>query len=152
MARTHRLPTTGALIVCLLSTLWSGTLVASEEQPSSESAASSATPSAGPPVIGATDLWSHSLPAIERPRFTCNDAILSATAPIGGAGAQSWQTPLASGPTEPNAFAQRGRYWGGRGRRNGGAQTAIIIGTVASITGAALLVYANRPECGTNQT
>jgi hypothetical protein len=28
---------------------------------------------------------------------------------------------------------------------------AIMIGTVATITGAAILVYANRPECDTRQ-
>jgi len=46
---------------------------------------------------------------------------------------------------ESNAFAQR-RIFRGRGR-NEGARTAIVVGTLAAITGAALLVYANRPEC-----
>jgi len=49
-------------------------------------------------------------------------------------------------------FAQRG--WGrGRGRgRNDGARTAIILGSVAAVAGAAVLVYANRPECGADHS
>ena len=49
---------------------------------------------------------------------------------------------------EAPAFAQR-RGFRGRGR-NEGARTAIVVGTLAAITGAALLVYANRPECRSN--
>ena len=49
---------------------------------------------------------------------------------------------------ESNAFAQR-RGFRGRGR-NQGSRTAIVVGTLAAITGAALLVYANRPECRSN--
>ena len=32
-----------------------------------------------------------------------------------------------------------------------GSIAAIMIGAVATITGAAILVYANRPDCNTNQ-
>jgi hypothetical protein len=49
---------------------------------------------------------------------------------------------------EASAFAQR-RGFRGRGR-NDGARAAIVVGTLAAITGAALLVYANRPECRGN--
>jgi hypothetical protein len=51
------------------------------------------------------------------------------------------------------AIDHRGRYRGRRSRwdDNRAAQTAIIIGGVASIAGAAMLVYANRPECKANQ-
>jgi hypothetical protein len=49
---------------------------------------------------------------------------------------------------ESSTFAQR-RGFVGRGR-NEGARTAIVLGTLAAITGAALLVYANRPECSRN--
>ena len=48
------------------------------------------------------------------------------------------------------SFAQRGRYRGRGGRRNGAAQAEMILGAVAAITGAAVLTYANRPECGLN--
>jgi hypothetical protein len=34
---------------------------------------------------------------------------------------------------------------------SGFSRTVIAVGAVASITGAAILVYANRPECATNQ-
>jgi hypothetical protein len=51
---------------------------------------------------------------------------------------------------DSSPFEQRGR-WGGGGRRNDGARAAIVLGTLASITGAALLVYANRPECRGNE-
>jgi hypothetical protein len=47
---------------------------------------------------------------------------------------------------ESSMFAQRRGGFLGRGR-NEGARTAIVLGTLAAITGAALLVYANRPEC-----
>src|SRR5262249_9061849 len=47
---------------------------------------------------------------------------------------------------ESTVFAQRRGFWGRD--RNEGPRTAIVLGTIATITGAALLVYANRPECG----
>jgi len=50
---------------------------------------------------------------------------------------------------ESATFAQRRRFWG-RGDRNEGARAAIVVGTIAAITGAALLVYANRPDCSAN--
>ena len=50
---------------------------------------------------------------------------------------------------ESSALAQRRGGFRGRGR-NEGARAAIVIGTLAAITGAAVLVYANRPECRTN--
>jgi len=49
---------------------------------------------------------------------------------------------------ESNVFAQRRGFRGrGRGGRNDAARTALVVGSLAAITGAALLVYANRPEC-----
>lgn len=50
---------------------------------------------------------------------------------------------------EPSAFAQHGRGFRGRGR-NEGARAALVVGTLATIGGAALLVYANRPACRGN--
>lgn len=50
-------------------------------------------------------------------------------------------------PEPDNVFADRG--WSREhGHRNSGARTAIIVGSIAAIAGGALLVYANRPECG----
>ena len=51
-----------------------------------------------------------------------------------------------------NATAAEQRGYGfrrGRGRRSAAA-AALMIGAAAAITGTALLVYANRPECSTN--
>jgi hypothetical protein len=58
-------------------------------------------------------------------------------------------TPRFTFANESSTFFQR-RGFRGRGR-NEGARTAIVVGTLAAITGAALLVYANRPECGRNE-
>lgn len=52
--------------------------------------------------------------------------------------------------SESTLFAQRGRGRG-RWRGNGGARTAVILGSVAAIAGAAVLVYADRPECRANR-
>jgi len=48
----------------------------------------------------------------------------------------------------PNVLAQRRGFWGRD--RNTGPRTAVLLGTVATITGIALLAYANRPECDHN--
>jgi hypothetical protein len=168
MVRTHRLSMTGALIVCLVGTPWSGTLFASEEEASSRAAPSSqsvvnstsevqggtsarpaAAVSAGEQPASATEFPRSTL---ERSPFTRNDEVLTANAPVGAAGAQVWRSTLKFAPVESSSFAQRGGYGGrrGRGGRNGAA-AAIFLGAVASIAGGAILVYANRPECGTNQ-
>src|SRR5262245_25448788 len=123
MARTHRLWTTAALIICLVGTQWSGTLFASEEEFSGTGSA------AALPVdsrANATDLSTVRLFVDEHPRFTLEEAVIRSL------NAQS------------DTFAQRGRYRGrgGRGGRNGGAHAALVLGALASITGAAVLVYA----------
>jgi len=167
MARPHRLSTTGALIVCLVGTQWSGTLFASQEEPSSTGAPSSqsvvtstseaqgrtsARPAAA--VLAAEQPPSateFSRSTVERSPFTLNDEGLTANAPFGAASAQVWGSALKFAPVESSSFAQRGGYRGrGRGRRNGSA-AALILGAAASIAGGAILVYANRPECSTNQ-
>jgi hypothetical protein len=123
MARTRRLSTTAALIVCLVGTEWTSTLFASEE---------------------------HLLPSTtEHLRFTLNDDVLAANASAETAGARVWRRPLEFAPLESSAFAQRGRRGGG-GRRNTGAAAEIMLGTVAAVAGAAVLVYANRPDCNSN--
>jgi hypothetical protein len=49
------------------------------------------------------------------------------------------------------AAVQRGRYRGGRRSGGGGRRTAaaeaLVFGAAAAITGAAVLAYANRPDC-----
>jgi hypothetical protein len=120
MARTRRLSTTAALIVCLVGTQWTSTLFASEEQ-----------------LLPSTT---------EHLRFTLNDEALSATASAETAGARVWRRPLEFAPLESSAFAQRGGRGGG-GHRNGAAAAEIMIGAVAAAVGAGVLIYANRPDC-----
>jgi hypothetical protein len=48
-------------------------------------------------------------------------------------------------PGEAGSLAQR-RGYGRRGGRNDAARAEILLGAVAAIAGAAVLVYANRPE------
>ena len=62
--------------------------------------------------------------------------------------------PLAQFALTPNQLdAQTFAQWRGRGRsrgrggRNDGAAAALLLGAAATIAGAAVLVYANRPEC-----
>src|SRR5450759_368639 len=107
MARAHRLSMIGAVIVCLVSTQWNGTLLAREEERSSREAASSqsltntasdtqaSTSAELAPAIsidehpaGTTDLSSAPLPQMERSRFTLN---------AGGAAANPSLGPVAQG-------------------------------------------------------
>lgn len=56
---------------------------------------------------------------------------------------------VTAAPSSSDSFAQRG--WGRRGwGRHNGARAAIILGSAAAIAGAAVLVYANRPDCSAN--
>jgi hypothetical protein len=57
---------------------------------------------------------------------------------------------IASQPLQAVSLAQRRGYGGYGRRRNGAAQAEMILGAAAAITGAALLTYANRPECSVN--
>ena len=167
MVNAHRLPTTGALIVCLVGAQWNGTLFAKEEPsptalPSSELVINGSEPldaaSAGPATAtsvsrrpdSTTDVSSDAL--TERLRFTLNDKVLTENAPAGPAGGQVWRSPFEFAAVESGSFAQRDRYRGRRGDRNRAAQAEVIVGAIGSITGAAILVYANRPECRANQS
>jgi hypothetical protein len=147
MARAHRVSMTGAVIVCLVSTQWHGTLFASEEErasreaPSSQSLTSTAPETQastsvelGPAIsidehsAPTTDL-SSALPQMERSRFTLDARAFNFV------------------PTRSSAFA--GQIYRGRPYRmaRDGSIAAIMVGAVVAITGAAILVYANRPEC-----
>jgi hypothetical protein len=165
MARTHRLSTTSALIVCLVGTEWSGTLFARDQAspaPSSQSVANSTSEAQGRTSVSpAAAVSTGEQPAsvielppstVERLRFTLNNEMFTPKAPLETASAQVWRSALTFVPVESRLFAQRGGYRGrGRGGRNGAA-AAIVLGAAASIAGGAILVYANRPECSTNQT
>jgi hypothetical protein len=135
MARTHGLWTTGALIVCLLGTQWSSTLLASEGEP---------------PPAALVSISDRLASTMERSSVPVSDDVLTANQPIDPAMGPIWRSALKFVPVESSAYEQRGRR--GRGGRNDAAQTAVILGAVATIAGAAVLVYANRPDCSTNPT
>jgi hypothetical protein len=139
MARIDRVSTTAALIVCLAGSPLVATLFASDAEHSSSEGTSSqsVTNSSVPPA-----------PLVRSP-FRLVDERLAADAPIGAANAQVWRT-FNFVPVESNSFAQRYRGRGARGRN--ASTAAMVVGAAASIAGAAVLVYANRPECSTNQT
>jgi hypothetical protein len=121
MVRNHRSSTTGVLILCLIGTQLSGRLFASDEEQT---------------TIGGL-------------HFTLDDQTLG-SAPAGVTAPVSRSVFKAASP-EFGSFAQRERYRGRRGRRHDAATAALILGAVGTITGSALLVYANRPECRANQ-
>lgn len=138
MFRTSSRLTIGALVVCLGGAPFGGIAFASESTlrettPTPPAVVSSGSAAYAPGLPGSTGLVPPS-------RFTVSDEMLAAHG-LFEAGAASL------------ALEQRGRYRGRRSRWNDNraAQTAIILGGVASIAGAAILVYANRPECRTNQ-
>jgi len=120
MARTHRVATTVALLVCLIGGPWGGILFAADE-PSSQGV----------------------LPPAAHSRFTFTGEIQPAAA----LRAQAWQRGFNFVPADSTLLAQHGYRHHGGGRDNGGSAAAIIIGSAAAIAGGAILVYANRPDC-----
>jgi hypothetical protein len=169
VAKSHRWSTTVALIVCLVGTPCSGILFASEQEEPSSGATSSSPSVIDTAALGAaadmpvaaviateataTAVSEPPSAAVERLRAMLNDEGLTPNAPLGGSGGQAWHSRFNFRPTELNTFAQRGGYWGrGRGRgRHDGAAAAMVLGTVATIAGGAILIYANRPECSANE-
>ena len=146
MARTHRPSTIAILVVCLIGTPFGGTLLASEQEPSSRAAAT------GEQTASATDLLSGLPSTSERPLFAISDEVLTGRAPLGAASLRAWRNTLGVDTTD-SSFAQRGWYRGrGRGGSNDAAQAEILVGVIASVSGAAILVYSHRPECNTRPT
>jgi hypothetical protein len=152
MARAHRMLMTGAVIVCLISAQWHGRLFASEEEGSTASETQAPTSAAPATAIsidehpaGTTDL-SSAVPQMERSRFTLNAGDFTASPSLGPV-AQGAHRTVNFLPAQSSAFA--GQIYQGRPYRIGrdGSIAAIVIGSVVAIAGAAILVYANRPEC-----
>ena len=136
MARTRRVSMTVALVVCMVGTQLSGTLSASGEERSSGEA-----PSSLPSTNGTSD----------HPRLTLNGEDLTAN-PVIGALAQDSRGAFNLLPARPGAFAEQ-VYQGPpipMRRDRDASVAAMMIGAIASITGAAVLIYANRPECSVN--
>jgi hypothetical protein len=168
MVSAHSLSMTGAVIVCLVSAQGNGTLLASEDQrslteaPSSQSltdmtSETQMSTSAGlAPAIcmdehsAGTDVSSAPWLRMEPSRFALDAGGVAANPSLGPV-AQGAHRTFNFVPTQSSAFA--GQIYQGRPYRMGrnGSIAAIMIGAVATITGAAILVYANRPECATNQ-
>jgi hypothetical protein len=114
--------TTAALLACIIATQCTSTVLASDAE------------RAAPPAA------SH---------LTYNGKPLTAIGPRDDAHAQASRGSEPPSLSESTAFRQWGGFRRGRGR-NGGAATAIVLGAVGTIAGAAVLVYANRPECNAN--
>jgi hypothetical protein len=123
MARVYR-TTTAALIACIIATQCTSTVLASDAE------------RAAPPATS-----SH---------LTYNGKPLIALGPRDSDHAQTSLGSVPLSPTESSALRQWGGFRRGRGGRNNGAATAIFLGAVGTIAGAAVLVYANRPECSGN--
>jgi hypothetical protein len=87
---------------------------------------------------------------MERSRFTF-DADGLATNPSLGSVALDARRTFNFLPTQSSALA--GQVYQGRPYRmsHDGSIAALMIGAVVAITGAAVLVYANRPECDVNR-
>jgi hypothetical protein len=130
MPKTRRFSGIVVLSVCLIGSGWSDTVFADTEPPTSQTASST----------------SATRGSLTQP-FVAGQASQLA---IGEETRRAMTAPF--NPSQPYAspwLAQRGWYRGGR-RHNGAAQAEMILGAAAAITGAAILTYANRPECGTN--
>lgn len=127
MPKTHRFSRIVVLSVCLIASGWSDTVFAGTEPPASR------TVSSAPPVrVSLTQPFAFD----QASHLAIGEETLRAMAvPLNAS--QSYASPW---------LAQRGWYRGGR-RHNGAAQAEMILGAVAAITGAAILTYANRPQC-----
>jgi hypothetical protein len=132
MANTHRLSIVGAVLVCFVGVQGNATLFASENTTSL-----SETRHATSEEVAPADASVLVLASTERAPLKLDVGALAANLSL---------TPLHS-----SALGQvyRGRPY--RPGNNNGSIAALMIGTAAAITGAALLIYANRPECTTNQ-
>jgi hypothetical protein len=157
MARAHRMLMTGAVIVCLISAQWHARLFASEEERSTASDAQAPTSAEPAPAISidehpaATTDLSSALPQMERARFTLNALDFTTSPALGPVVAQDAHRAFNFLPAQSSAFA--GQIYQGRPYRIGrdGSLTAIMVGSVVAIAGAAILVYANRPECDVHE-
>ena len=146
MARTHSLSMTAVVLVCLLTS----TVAASEPEGSSSAAASresvpaidvgesiadvAAVPSSTQATRGRFSFDARALhldwPAFPATRFA------DKTAPFRFSAGQIVQGPPYPYPYPPAYHV-----------RHDGSIAALMIGAAAAITGTAVLVYANRPEC-----
>lgn len=159
MVRTHRCSTTVALIVCLVGTTFSGPLLASDSIAgisSNPAIAGSHTASdtagvkeaaAATPTPSDQSFPASSSPFVLGDRALAANALLTENRPLGAiATTDLWASPFALASSDA-MFAQRG--YRGRGGRSGRQAAAAFFaaGALVTITGGAILVYANRPDC-----
>jgi hypothetical protein len=168
MDRVHRVLMTAVVILCLLSTRWNRTLFASEAGNSSSTAAASpllSTPASdvqAPTSLGLVHAVTFGGESVETTDVSSASGLLSGRARLPfdalavnqalGAVAPRGKSAFQVVPAEFDRFAAQiyqGAPYPYR-RRHDGSIAAIMIGAAAAITGAAVLVYANRPECTTN--
>jgi hypothetical protein len=163
-----RLSTAGVLTVCLFGSHWNSALLASAARDAGDEAGDEAAtfavgePSSDvgspaglgmPPRVDreiARPVWSA-----DRDPFTGgswfafkNETRADRPAAPDLSGIHRRASPASPSIFNANAAAQvyRGRPYRTR-RDHTGAIAAMVVGAIATITGAAILVYANRPEC-----
>jgi hypothetical protein len=168
MATVHRVSMTAVVILCMLGNQWSATLFASEAGDSSSTAAVSpplttAEPDAQAPASlglvnrvaigwqsGETTDGSYAS-GLQSGRVRLPFEALALTEALGTVMPRGKST-FGVAPAEFARFA--GQIYQGAPypyrRRHDGSIAAIMIGAAAAITGAAVLVYANRPGCATS--
>jgi hypothetical protein len=140
MVRMHRAIATRVVILTFLGTQLNAVVFAAADGAAPQAQQSSpAAPSTAIDVESASGS-----PTTDAMRFTISDDFFAASAP---APKDLWRSAFAVVPLDAAGSGQRGFRGRGRGR-NDGARTAIIVGSVAAIAGTAVLVYANRPDCG----
>jgi hypothetical protein len=165
MVRTHRFSTT-AVLVCFLMAQWRGTLAASELQSLSNPAPASPSavdaPAQGQELTSATvvaagatddqplDRETGPLLVAERPRLGLPDRIFRDSLFPGPVDGHVWRGTPTFLAGEADSLAQRRGYRGRGSGRHDAARAEILLGAVGVIAGTAVLVYANRPECGPN--
>jgi len=156
MARAHRMLMTGAVVVCLISAQWNGRLFASEEERTASETPAPTSAELAPAIAvdehpAATTDLSSALPQMEHARFTLNALDFTANPSLGPVVAQGAHRPFDFLPAQSSAFA--GQVYQGRPYRisRDGSIAAIMVGSVVAIAGAAILIYANRPECDVHQ-
>lgn len=166
MTNTHRSWMSAAVMVSFVSLQTNTALFASEnessstETPASQTLADSTSDTrasaASPAAISmsdhpvAADVSSTSLPPIGSSRFTLPSSFVEKNPSLVGI-ANGAHGTFTMAPTTSSAFA--GQIYQGRPYKinRDGSIAALMLGSIAAIAGTAVLVYANRPECTTNQ-
>jgi hypothetical protein len=166
MTNTHRSWMSAAVMISFVS-LQTNALFASEnESPSTETHTSQvladhtsdtqmATSEGSAPTISiadhlaAADVSAASLPAMKYSRFTLPESFVENPSLLGIANGGHRTFTITPAPS--SAFA--GQIYQGRPYKinRDGSIAALMLGSIAAIAGTAVLVYANRPECTTNQ-